>query len=162
MTSSNGNISALLDLCFVREIHWSPVNSPHKGQWRGALMFSLICALLNGWVNNRDAFDLRRYSAHYDVIVMLFVVSLGVGHRNGKLTRMTALAVTGYVEGKLQRPWWRPGQSPWRPFRFCVDVIITVTSLRHKLFRRRSKKTSKLRVTGLCAGNSPGTVEFPA
>ena len=30
------------------------------------------------------------------------------------------------------------------------------------LFRRRSKKTSKLRVTGLCAGNSPGTAEFPA
>ena len=30
------------------------------------------------------------------------------------------------------------------------------------LFRRRSKKTSKLRVTGLCVGNSPGTGEFPA
>ena len=30
---------------FVRGIHWSPVNSPHKGQWHGALMFSLICAL---------------------------------------------------------------------------------------------------------------------
>ena len=30
------------------------------------------------------------------------------------------------------------------------------------LFRRRSKKTSKLRVTGLCAGNSPGTAEFTA
>ena len=32
----------------------------------------------------------------------------------------------------------------------------------HCLFRRRSKKTSKLRVTGLCAGNSPMTGEFPA
>ena len=32
----------------------------------------------------------------------------------------------------------------------------------HHLFRRRSKKTSKLRVSGLCAGNSPGTGEFPA
>ena len=31
-----------------------------------------------------------------------------------------------------------------------------------RLFRYRSKKTSKLRVTGLCAGNSPGTGEFPA
>ena len=31
-----------------------------------------------------------------------------------------------------------------------------------RLFRRRSKKTSKLRVTGLCAGNSPVTGEFPA
>ena len=31
-----------------------------------------------------------------------------------------------------------------------------------RLFRRRSKKTSKLRVTGLCEGNSPVTGEFPA
>ena len=43
-----------------------PVNSPHKGQWRGALMFSLICV----WVNNGEAGDLRRYRAHYDVTVM--------------------------------------------------------------------------------------------
>ena len=55
---------------FVREIHRSPVNSPHKGQWRGALMFSLICVWINGWVNNRKAGDLRCYCAHYDVIVM--------------------------------------------------------------------------------------------
>ena len=34
--------------------------------------------------------------------------------------------------------------------------------LLNRLFRRRSKKTSKLRVTGLCAGNSPETGEFPA
>ena len=39
---------------FVRGIHRSPVNSPHKGQWRGALMFSLICTWINGWVNNRE------------------------------------------------------------------------------------------------------------
>ena len=55
---------------FVRGIHWSTVNSPHKGQWRGALMFSLICVWINGWVNNRGAGDLRRYLAHYDVTVM--------------------------------------------------------------------------------------------
>ena len=40
---------------FVRRIHRSPVNSPHKGQWRGALMISLICAWTKGEVNNRDA-----------------------------------------------------------------------------------------------------------
>ena len=40
---------------FVRRIHWLPVNSLHKGQWRGALMFSSICAWINGWVNNREA-----------------------------------------------------------------------------------------------------------
>ena len=56
---------------FVWGIHRFPVNSPHKGQWRGALMFSLICAWINGWVNNREAGDLRRLRAHYDVMVML-------------------------------------------------------------------------------------------
>ena len=55
---------------FVRGIHWSPVNSQHKGQWRGGLMFSLICAWINGWVNNHEAGDLRGYHAHYDVILM--------------------------------------------------------------------------------------------
>ena len=39
---------------FVWGIHRSPVNFLHKGQWRGASMFSLICARINGSVNNRD------------------------------------------------------------------------------------------------------------
>ena len=51
---------------FVRGIHRSPVNSPHKGQWRGALMFSLMCACTNGWVNNREAGNLRCHHAHYE------------------------------------------------------------------------------------------------
>ena len=59
---------------FVRGIHRSPVNSPHKGQWRRAVMFSLICVLINVWVNNREAGDLRRYRAHYDIIVMIRTV----------------------------------------------------------------------------------------
>ena len=65
---------------FVREIHRSPVNYPYKGQWRGALMFSLIYAWINDWVNNREAGDLRRQHGHYDVIVMhkLFFVSISV------------------------------------------------------------------------------------
>ena len=58
-------------LPFVRGIHRSPVNSPHKGQWRGALMFSLFCVWINGWINSREAGDLRRYRAHYDVTVMM-------------------------------------------------------------------------------------------
>ena len=55
---------------FVRGIHRSPLNSPHKGQWRWAMRFSLICVWINGWQNNREAGDLRRYRAHYDVIVI--------------------------------------------------------------------------------------------
>ena len=56
---------------FVRAIHRSPVNSPHKCQWRGALVFSLVCVWINGWVNNREACDLRRHRAHYDVTLII-------------------------------------------------------------------------------------------
>ena len=60
--------SALLALCAGNSP--VPVNSPHKGQWRGALVFSLIYPWINDWVNNREAGDLRRQRGHYDVIVM--------------------------------------------------------------------------------------------
>ena len=55
---------------FVRGIHRSTMNSFHKGQWLAALMFSLICAWINGCVNIREAGDLRRNRDHYDVTVM--------------------------------------------------------------------------------------------
>ena len=58
--------------------------------------------------------------------------------------------------------------SPWLPLRWRHNDHAGVSNhqphgcLLNRLFRRKSKKTSKLRVTGLCAGNSPGTGEFPA
>ena len=63
MTSSNGNIFRVTGHLCHRWI-------PRKGQWRGALMFSLICAWINGWVNNGMAGDSRCHRAHCDVIVM--------------------------------------------------------------------------------------------
>ena len=64
---------------FMRGSHRSPVKSPHKGpEWRGALMFSLICAWINRWVNNGEAGDFRRYRAHHDAIVMSLRPSLTV------------------------------------------------------------------------------------
>ena len=58
---------------FVRRIQQSKVNSPHKGQWREPLMFSLIWVWINDWVNNREAGELRRYRTHYDVTVLQFL-----------------------------------------------------------------------------------------
>ena len=58
---------------FGRGIPRSPVNSPHKSQWCGALIFSLICTWINGLVN-REAGDLRRHRTH-DVIVMIQIKS---------------------------------------------------------------------------------------
>ena len=76
---------------FVRT-HRSSVDSPHKGQWRGALMFSLICAWTNGWANNRDAGDSRHYRVHYDVNIMAIAVE-GMSVDCGNLTWRTS--------------WWR-------------------------------------------------------
>ena len=43
---------------------------PSKGQWRKALILSLICAWTNRWANHRDADDLRHHRAHYDVTLI--------------------------------------------------------------------------------------------
>ena len=54
---------------FGREIHRSPVNSPHKGQWRGVLMFSLMC--LNERLSKQSrGWWFEKLSSHYDVTVM--------------------------------------------------------------------------------------------
>ena len=65
MTSPNGKIF------LVNGPLWGEVvgDSPHKGQWRGALVFYLICAWTNGWVNDRDTGDLRPHRTHYDANV---------------------------------------------------------------------------------------------
>ena len=70
MTSLNWNIFLVTGrLCgkFTRH-RWI---SPHKGQWRGALMVFFICAWRNGCINNREAGDLRRHRAHYYVTAMV-------------------------------------------------------------------------------------------
>ena len=82
MTSWNGNLFPCY-WPFVRGIRRSPVNSPHKGQWLGALMFSLICGWTNGWANNRDSGDLRRHRAHYISgrhLILLCVSTFSLNH----------------------------------------------------------------------------------
>ena len=67
-------IDGVLDPCCEFSTFTSPMtlalNSPHKGQWRGGLIFSFICAWTNGWVNNRNAGNFRHHRTHYDVTVM--------------------------------------------------------------------------------------------
>ena len=73
---------------FVQGIHRSPVYSPYKGKWRGALMFSLICTWINGWINEREAIDLRRVRTHYDVTVMwasIYVTNLVINSTQLKI-----------------------------------------------------------------------------
>ena len=61
--------SALLDI--LSPVDLSPVNSPYKGQWRGALMYALISVCTNVWINNPAAGDLGHHRTHYDITVML-------------------------------------------------------------------------------------------
>ena len=53
------------------------MDSPHKSQWRWALMFSLICAWTTGWAKHRDAGDFRRHRDHYDITVIFISISKG-------------------------------------------------------------------------------------
>ena len=66
---SNGNIFSVPGPLWGE----STVDYPHKGQWRGALMFSFICTWTNGGANNRDAGYSRHHRAHYDVTVLQFL-----------------------------------------------------------------------------------------
>ena len=96
MTSSNRNTFHVTGrLCGEFTGHrWIPLTM--AGQWHEALMFSLICAWTNDWVNNRDAGDLRRHRAHYDVIVMLW--SLAGWYTNTSVACITA--ITGVMPEK--------------------------------------------------------------
>ena len=90
---------------FVRGSHRSPVTSPHKGQWRGALHF-FFCAWINGWANNGKADDLRRYRAHYDVTVM---------HR-------TLHSIS--ISLQLYRPYILIDDQPqWRPYFALIYIV---------------------------------------
>ena len=84
---------------FVRGIHRSPVNSPHKGQWGGALMFSLICARINGWINNGEAGDLRR---HRDVTVMVWLLAFGFQIPYPRICAWTTTMATIHTTIKLK------------------------------------------------------------
>ena len=80
ITSSNGNIFRVTG-------HLCGELTGHKGQWRGALMFSLICDWINGWVNHCEAGDLRRHRTYFDVTVMQnhsTVINSTIINRNSK------------------------------------------------------------------------------
>ena len=108
----------------MRGIHRSPVNSTHKGQWRGALMFSLIFAWINGWVNNREAGDLRRHRAHYDVTVMFVLVRVSLGSSADTLLSLHRLPID-HVLLKYIR--WS-GVSQSRRWKLFKELAVSLNS----------------------------------
>ena len=77
---------------------------------------------------------------------------LGFGHPGGVLSYFWRVDDNSSFKALQWRHNGRDGVSNHQPY----------VCLLNRLFRRRSKKASKLRVTGLCEGNSPVTGEFPA
>ena len=74
-TSSNGTIFRVTGHLWGKSTsHWCI--SPFKDQWHGAFRVYFICAWTSAWANNRDAGDLRRHRAHFDVTVMLHELHL--------------------------------------------------------------------------------------
>ena len=120
-------------LAIVREIHRSPVNSLYKGKWPGALMFSLICAWMNSWVNNREAGDLRRHCAHYNITVMSSCVCAQIlaCHNYLRYPLFIYLCVWNYIHLKdliVRRAGllWSQQDFEWRwsvPLFKCLTVL---------------------------------------
>ena len=129
---------------FVRWIHRSPMNSPHKGQWREALMFSLICAWINGWVNNGEVGDLRHHRAHYDVIIMetfsaLLAICAGNSPAPGELPHkgqwcgalmlsLICVWIHGWVNNREAGDFRRTSCSLWRHRNVTSDYNCIIKS----------------------------------
>ena len=153
-------------------------------------MFPLICVGINGWINNREAGDLRGHCAHYDVIVMYH-------SRTGTwATHQCFLDPVWWTKHYIQYPFLVHGVSAIAVIgqankgsllvhcdvekekagigaSYTISFITSFPLLwRHNgrdgvsnhqphdyllngSFRRRSKKTSKPRVIGLCEGLLP-------
>ena len=132
---------------WFRGIHRSPLNSLHKGQWRGALMFSLICGWINGWVNNREAGDLRRHRPHYDVIVMFIGsfcgprLQLHVSH-DDVMTRFL------YYWHSVRGIHWSPVNYPHKRLQCFIGTP-------NKLFNKQSWCSCHRNVVNLCNKDHP-------
>ena len=101
---------------FLRGIHRSLLNSPHKGQWRGALMFPLICVWMNCWVINPEASDSKRHRAHYDVTVIVKSRNCEIGFRmvyHSEIGQSPGYCCWGTCQISERSDWYPPA---WR---FC-------------------------------------------
>ena len=129
----------------MREIHrW---RLPYKGQVTGS--FSDFCDLVNKLLNIQLSYRWLGKPWH----------SHGVKAMITRDIYTNDLYSTWRCDGNAFR---FPHSLLWRHNgRDSVSNHQPHDCLLNRLFRRRSKKTSKLRVTGLCVGNSPGTGEFP-
>ena len=141
-------LSALMFLCEGNP----PVNGgfPTQRSVMRTLTFSLFSACIGCWANSPFTGDLRRHYAH---VMSLQRCTLTAQHRRQRSSYSSSVCATVLI-GAIALQWRHNGRD-------SVSNHLPHDCLLNRLFRRRSKKTSKLRVTGLCAGNSPGPVNSP-
>ena len=100
--------------------------------------------------------------AYYDVIVMIW---LSTGMEWTWTNQATTVGKHGLIDSgpTISESYKHTFSLQWR-HNECNGVSNhrRLDCLLNRLFRRRTKKTSKLRVAGLCVGNSPVTGEFPS
>ena len=118
---------------FVRGIHRSPVDCPHKGQWRGASMFPFYLPVICAWTidleNNRNVGDLRRHL--YDVTVMTSLLTkllcskclTKYGGTLGVTVVSNFLFSSSPWSGVLKRNILQRNHNFWLDFRLPWDVI---------------------------------------
>ena len=109
---------------FARGIHRSPVNSPQKGQWRGALMFSLICVWINGWVNNHETLSRPLWRHRNETLKASFRLQTTIRWRQWLPSLITRIEVPGCL--------WLATIDFWI-FNYdclrCLFIIWTVTAM---------------------------------
>ena len=117
-------------LALVRVIHWSPVDSPHKGQWRGALEFSLICAWTNGCSDNRDAVDFRRpRTSLWCHGLHMCLMEIFKNERDVKYFSWLYLVIIAFGDNCYSKPWcW----TMWvmlgaRRYKFEYFIVKSIT-----------------------------------
>ena len=139
---------------FVWGIHRLTVTSPHKGQWRGILMLSLICARINRWVNNREAGDLRRRRAHYDVIALAHHDSLSLKHAT---ITLHTYAFSDHLICICFSPLWKHCflmRLKWVPHCNFHTIIMYYYQLKPPLHRGCLKMTEIFYVVIVCEATS--------
>ena len=130
---------------FVRGIHLLPVKSPHKGQWRGALMFPLICAWTNETPMIWDAIALIMTSLQWmkRTVLPVCMGSVSWGCRS-QMTRCPQPDCLMELEDDqtVARAQHMDNLLQWRHERDGVSNHQRLHCLLSRLFRCRSKKTS--------------------
>ena len=113
--------------------HWPFVRGIHQSRDANFWCFSLTCAWINGWVNIREAVDLRRHPAHYDVTV---TETLKVFDLNGMQS-----IVSNWFKVEISQP------LSLEIFLGNIILCMTALSVRMKYIKNHSSWKTRVRLS---------------